>query len=48
MPVILPVWEAAIRRIEVQAQPGQIVLKTELQKYSTQKRAGEVAQVVRP
>jgi hypothetical protein len=37
---------AEIRRIKVQRQSGQIVLKTLSQKYPTQKRAGSVAQVV--
>jgi hypothetical protein len=44
--VTLATWEAEIRRIVVQNQCGQIVLKTLSQKYPTQKRAGRVAQVV--
>jgi hypothetical protein len=44
-PVILATQEAEIRMIVVQSQPGQIVCKT-LFVYQTQKRAGEVAQVV--
>jgi hypothetical protein len=31
-PIILPTQEAAIRKIEVQSQPGQIVLETYLEK----------------
>jgi hypothetical protein len=45
-PVILAISEAEIRKIEIQCQPGQIVLETLSQKYPTQKRAGGVAQVV--
>jgi hypothetical protein len=44
-PVILATQEAEIRRITVRSQPGQIVLKTVSGKYSTQIRAGVVAQV---
>jgi hypothetical protein len=47
MPIILATWEAEIRGITVQSQPGQIVLKILSQKYSTQKSAGGVAQVVK-
>jgi hypothetical protein len=35
--IILATQEAEIRRISVQSQPGQIVLKTLSQKYLTQK-----------
>jgi hypothetical protein len=35
-----------IRRITVQSQPEQIVCKALSQKYPTQKRADEVAEVV--
>jgi hypothetical protein len=45
-PVILATWEVEIRRISVQVQPGQIVLKTLFQKYPTQKMTGRVDQVV--
>jgi hypothetical protein len=46
MPTILATEEAEIRRISVQSQVGQIVLKTLSQKYPTQNRTGGVAQVV--
>jgi hypothetical protein len=46
MPVILATQEAEIRRIEVQSQSRQIVHETLSRKYSTQSRAGRVAQVV--
>jgi hypothetical protein len=39
MPVILATQEAEIRRIKVEGQPRQIVLKTLSQKYPTQNRA---------
>jgi hypothetical protein len=45
-PVILASQEAEIRRIVVQGPPRQIVQETLSQKYSTQKKAGGVAQVV--
>jgi hypothetical protein len=45
-PIILATQEAEIKRIEVRSQPEQIVLKTLSRKYPTQKKAGEVAQVV--
>jgi hypothetical protein len=48
MPVILATQEAEVRRIAAQSQPGQIVCKTLSQKYSSQKRAGGVAQGVGP
>jgi hypothetical protein len=38
MPVIPATQEAEIRRITVQSQPEQIVLKTLSQKYPTQKK----------
>jgi hypothetical protein len=43
-PVILATHEAEIRRIAVQSQLRQIVLKTLSRKYPTQKRAGGVIQ----
>jgi hypothetical protein len=45
-PVILAAQEAEIRRITVWGQPRQIVCETLSWKYSTQKRAGGVAEVV--
>jgi hypothetical protein len=42
MPVILATQEAEIRRITVQSQPGQIVLKTPSQKTLHKNRAGGV------
>jgi hypothetical protein len=45
-PVILDTLEAEIRKIMVQSQHGQIVGKTLSEKYSAQKRASRVAQVV--
>jgi hypothetical protein len=47
MPVILATWEAEIRRIKVQGQPRQTVLKILSQKYPMQKRVGRVAQVIK-
>jgi hypothetical protein len=32
MPIVLATWEAEIRRMAVQGQPGQIVCKTALTK----------------
>jgi hypothetical protein len=46
MSILLFIHDAETGRIVVGSQPGQIVHKTLSQKYSTQKRAGEVAQVV--
>jgi hypothetical protein len=46
MPVILATQEAEIRRIVVQSQPGVNDYETLSQKHPTQKRAGEVAQVI--
>jgi hypothetical protein len=43
-PLILTTQEAEIRRLEVQIQPWQIVLKTLSWKYPSQKWAGGVAQ----
>jgi hypothetical protein len=43
-PVILPTQETEIRRIKVQSQPGQIVLKTLSQKTLHKNRAGGVVQ----
>jgi hypothetical protein len=40
-PVILATQEAVIRKISVQNQPRQIVLKTISQKYSAQKGLAE-------
>jgi hypothetical protein len=45
-PILLATQKAAIRRIAVQSQPGQIVHETLSQKYPTQGRDGRVAQVV--
>jgi hypothetical protein len=45
MPVILATWEAEVRRITVQSQTGKVA-KPYLKNYTTQNRAGEVAQVV--
>jgi hypothetical protein len=46
MPVILATQETEIKRIMVQSHPREIVCETLSQKYSTQKRADGVAQVV--
>jgi hypothetical protein len=40
IPVILAIWEAEIRRIEVQSQPGQIVSRPYFK--STQHKKGLV------
>jgi hypothetical protein len=48
MPVIIATQEAEIRRIAVQSQYGQIVLKTLSQKIPSQKRADGVTQGVGP
>jgi hypothetical protein len=45
MPVISATWEAEIRRIEVQAQPRQIVLKTQIFKIIKAKWTGGVVQM---
>jgi hypothetical protein len=45
-PIILATWEAEIRRITVQGQPGQIIQETLSWKYPAWKRAGEVTQVI--
>jgi hypothetical protein len=47
-PVILATQEAEIRRMAVQSQPGQIVLKTLSRKNPSHKRAGGLAQGVGP
>jgi hypothetical protein len=47
MPIILATWEAEMRRIIVQSQPGQIVQETLSRKYPKQNRAGRVGQVVK-
>jgi hypothetical protein len=47
MPVILATWEAEIRRITVQSEPGQIVCKTLSRKTTIHKSTGRVAQVVK-
>jgi hypothetical protein len=47
-PIILATQEAEIRRITVQNQPQQTVCKTLSQTKPSEKRAGEVAQVVGP
>jgi hypothetical protein len=47
-PKLLATWEVEIRRIMVQSQPRQIVHEILSQKYSTQKRTGEAAQVIEP
>jgi hypothetical protein len=47
MPIILVIHEGEIRRIEIQSQPKHIFLRPCLEnKYSTQDKAGGVAQVV--
>jgi hypothetical protein len=48
MPVILGIQEAAIRRIVVQSQPGQIVSETLSRKKPSQKKASGMAQGVGP
>jgi hypothetical protein len=48
MPVILATQEAEIRRIAVQSQPRQIVLKTLSQKNPPCKRAHGVVQGLGP
>jgi hypothetical protein len=45
--VILPTWEAEIRRIEVQDQPRQRVHETSISKITKAKWTGGVAQAVR-
>jgi hypothetical protein len=45
-PVILLTSEAEIRKIVVRNKPGEIFQETLFQKYSTQKRAGRVPQMV--
>jgi hypothetical protein len=45
---MLATQEAEIRRIAVQSQPRQIVLKILSQKNPSQKRSGEVAEGVGP
>jgi hypothetical protein len=44
--VILATQEAKIRKIVVQSQPGQIVLKTLSRKKPSQKRAGGITEGV--
>jgi hypothetical protein len=46
MPVILVIWEAEIKRIEIQGQPGHKIQEAISQKYPTQKRGEGVAHVV--
>jgi hypothetical protein len=48
MPVSLATQEAEIRRIVVQSQHRQIVLKTLSQKHPSQKRVGVVALSLNP
>jgi hypothetical protein len=40
MPIILATQKVEIRRTSILSHPGQTVLKTLSQKYSTKKRAG--------
>jgi hypothetical protein len=48
MPIIPATQEAAIRRITVQSQPGQMVHKTLSRKKNHKKRAGGMAQGIGP
>jgi hypothetical protein len=45
-PVILAIWEAGIRRIEVGSQPRQIVGETSISKITRAKWIGGVAQAI--
>jgi hypothetical protein len=46
MLVILPTWEAEIRRIAAHVQPGQIVHNTLFWKYPTQNRTRGMTQIM--
>jgi hypothetical protein len=46
MSVILATWEAKIKRITAQGQPGQIVYKNSISKVTRAKWTGSVAQAV--
>jgi hypothetical protein len=46
MPIILAIWEAEIRRIKVQGQPGQIVSRDHISKTTKAKNVvGGMAKV---